>query len=88
MKAECVYDIILLLKEEERVRLFKLLEMPMPPVLESPYISGWDKLAVYLDTPKRNLANLEKEGIIKKYKLGKKVMFKKEEINAAIKPVE
>lgn len=58
------------------------------PKKESPYITGWDNLAEYLNTPKRNLFNLEKEGIIKKYKLGTKVVFRREEIDEAIKPVE
>ena len=54
-----------------------------------PYINGWKGLSEYLGgTPIRNLYDWEKEGLIKKYKLGKKVFFKREEIDQAMIPVE
>ena len=85
MKAVSVYDVIKELKEPERVKLFKMLGKPMPKVESFPYLNGWKGLSEYLGgTPIRNLHEWEKEGLIQKYKIGKKVFFKKKEIDSSL----
>ena len=89
MKAELAYTILTDLPEEELERLFKMLKQPIPVVERSTYINGWDGLSDYMGgTAKRTLQNWEKEGLIQKYKIGKRVFFKKEEIDKSLIPVE
>lgn len=88
MKAETVYEVLLTLKQEERERFFKIIEKPMPPVQENPYLNGWKGLSEYLGgTPVRNLHEFAQRGIIIKYKIGKKVIFKKEEIDKTLEAI-
>lgn len=55
----------------------------------SKYIRGWKGLSEYLDdTPISTLIDLNKEGLFSKSKLGKTVIFKREEIDNAIKEVQ
>ena len=89
MKAESVYDVLTALNDYEKKRLFQMLKKPLPKVVDSPYLSGWKGLSEFLGgTPIRNLYDWEKEGLIKKYKLGKKVFFKREEIDKVMTLVE
>ena len=56
---------------------------------ESPWLYEWKGLSEYLGgVSTRTLLRWEKEGLIKKYKLGRKVFFKKEEIDKSLIPVE
>lgn len=89
MKAETVYEVLLALKQEERERFFKIIEKPMPPGQENPYLNGWNALSEYLGgTARQTLVNWQKEGIITKYKVGKRVYFNKKEIDNALLAVE
>ena len=88
MKAECIYDIITALEDNEQKKLFKILKKPLPKYEDLKYLNGWKGLSAYLGGALiRNLHEWEKEGLIQKYKIGKKVFFKKEEINQAMIPV-
>lgn len=89
MKAESVYDIFLSLTNEEKKRFLNMLSKPMPEIEVKPWLDGWKGLSEYLGgCPITTLSDWEKEGLIKKYKIGKRVFFKKEEINQALIPVE
>ena len=89
MKAELVYSLISELPKEELKRLSKMLGRPMPKVEPSPYLNGWVGLSEYLGgTANRTLQNWERDGLIQKYKIGKRVFFKKEEIERALIKVE
>ena len=57
--------------------------------MKSPIINGWKGLSEYLvGCPITTLSDWEKEGLIKKYKIGKRVFIKKVEIDKALIPVE
>ena len=89
MKAELVYSLLTELPEVELKKLFKMLKQPIPKVQQSPYVNGWDGLSDYMGgTAKKTLQNWEKEGFFQKYKIGKRVFFKKEEIDRSLIPVE
>lgn len=89
MKVESVYDIILDLDEDQRKELFKLLKKPLPKVEYTPWIRSWKGLSEYIDEmPSSTLKDLYKDGLFEMYKLGKTAVFKRSEIDAAIKKVE
>tara|TARA_B100000378_G_scaffold70854_1_gene54073 strand:+ start:7398 stop:7568 length:171 start_codon:yes stop_codon:yes gene_type:complete len=53
--------------------------------MKSDWIHEWKGLKNYLGgISVRTLQRYEKEGIIKKYRLGKKVFFKKSEVDSAL----
>ena len=53
--------------------------------MQSDWIHEWNGLKEYLGgVSVRTLQRYQKAGIIKKYRLGKKVMFKKSEVDQAI----
>ena len=57
--------------------------------MKSNWIYQWSGLSEYLGgVPVRTLKEWEKEGLFKKYKLGRKVFFKPEEVDQAPIPVE
>ena len=84
MRAESVHDIITALPEGEKVHLFEMLDKPLKIEKSTDWIHEWKGLSEYLDGVSiRTLQRYHKEGIIKKYRLGKKVMFKKSEVDKA-----
>ena len=84
MKAKCVYDILKFLEEPERIKLFKMLKKPIPKVEVDPWLYQWGGLSKYLGgVPINTLEDWERKGLIKKYKLGRKVLFKKKEVDEA-----
>lgn len=53
------------------------------------WIYQWGGLSKHLGgVPISTLKDWEREGLIKKYKLGRKVFFKPEEVDKAVAPVE
>jgi len=81
MKAESVYEIFLALEESEKEKFYKLLKKPMPET-ETNWIHTWEDLSKYLGGISiATLQRYSKQGIIQKYRLGKKVFFKKDEID-------
>ena len=89
MRAESVYDVLLDLKQNEMEKLFEMIQKPMPKCHKSIWIQGWKGLSNYLDGASyQTLVTWEKEGLLKKYRLGKKVFFKREEVDNALIPVE
>ena len=84
IKAESIYDIFLALDQTEKETFCKLIKNPIPQT-ETNWIHTWDALSEYLgDISVRSLQRYEKEGIITKYRLGKKVFFKKSEIDKSL----
>ena len=84
MKAESVYEIFLALDQSEKEKFFQLLKKPMPQT-ETDWIHSWENLSKYLDGISiRTLQRYHKEGIFKKYRLGKKVFFSRIEIDQAL----
>ena len=56
---------------------------------ESPWLYEWNGLSEYLGgVSTRTLQRWEKENLIKKYKLGRKVFFRKEEIDQALTEIK
>ena len=89
MKAESIYDVLMALNDKEKKRLFQMLKKPLPKIVDSPYLSGWKGLSEHLGgTAKQTLISWEKSGLIQKYKIGKKVYFKRKEIAQAMIPVD
>jgi len=84
MKAESVYDIFLALDQQEKEKFCKLLKKPTSKT-DTDWVHTWEDLSKYLGGISiRTLQRYQKEGIIKKYRLGKKVFFKKSEVDAAL----
>ena len=85
MKAEIVYEVMKELDQKERKRFFQLIQKPMPKELKSDWIHTWESLSDYFGGISiRTLQRYEKAGIIKKYRLGKKVMFKRSDVEQAV----